>query len=70
MTTTPPVTAFAETAALYAVMTEDEVYARSIVASMLPSERAMLAGQLDTLRSMLTDEFGNGLPDWPAEVPR
>jgi hypothetical protein len=49
----PAVTAFAETAALYAVMTEDLPGARRIVGDMLPGERAQLAQQLDQLRELL-----------------
>lgn len=56
---TPPVTAFAETAALYAVLNEDMEEAERIVGAMLPGERATLAGQLDQLRNLLTDRFGN-----------
>jgi hypothetical protein len=58
---TPPVTAFAETAALYAVLNEDYPDARRIVTDMTAAERAEFAGQLDRLRSMLTDEFGNDI---------
>ncbi|MBC9730970.1 hypothetical protein [Streptomyces sp. TRM68367] len=49
----PAVTAFAETAALYAVMNEDLPDARRIVGDMLPGERAQLAQQLDQLRELL-----------------
>ncbi|MEV6383108.1 hypothetical protein AB0M31_27310 [Streptomyces sp. NPDC051773] len=49
----PTVTAFTETAALYAVMNEDLPGARSIVGDMLPGERAQLAQQLDQLRELL-----------------
>lgn len=49
----PPVTAFTETAALYAVMTEDLEAARRIVGDMLPGERADLAMRLDQLRELL-----------------
>lgn len=49
----PPVTAFAETAALYAVLTEDMAEARRIVGDMLPSERATFQQQLDKLVNML-----------------
>lgn len=55
----PAVTAFAETAALYAILNEDTEEAERIVSEMLPNERTMFAGQLDKLRSMLTDRFGN-----------
>ncbi|MFM9812804.1 hypothetical protein ACKI16_30355 [Streptomyces scabiei] len=51
--TTPAVTTFAETAALYAVLTDDLPDARRIVNDMLPSERAQLAQQLDKLRELL-----------------
>lgn len=57
--TMPAVNAFSETAALYAVLNEDMEEAERIVSEMLPSERAQLAKQLDTLRSLLTDRFGN-----------
>ena len=70
MTSTPPVTALAETGALYAALNEDEVHARSIVAGILPSERATFTGRLDTLRSMPTDQIGNSLTDWPTDVER
>jgi signal transduction histidine kinase len=56
------VTAFAETAALWAVMNENDTEARRIVADLYPNERAELAEQLDRLRAMLTDRFGNDIP--------
>jgi hypothetical protein len=59
---TPPVNAFAETSALYAVLEGDDVEARRIVSDMLPNERAEFAAQLDRLRAMLTDRFGNDIP--------
>lgn len=59
---TPAVTAFAETGALWAVMNGDDAKARSIVADLYPNERAELAEQLDRLRAMLTDRFGNDIP--------
>lgn len=49
----PAVTAFTETAALYAVMNDDLAEARRIADDMLPGERATLATQLDTLRDIL-----------------
>lgn len=55
----PAVTAFSETAALYAILNEDTEEAERIVSEMLPNERAEFAGQLDQLRRMLTDRFGN-----------
>lgn len=58
---TPAVTAFAETAALWAVMNENDAEARRIVADLYPNERAELAEQLDRLRAMLTDRFGNDI---------
>ena len=57
----PAVTAFAETAALWAVMNENDVEARRIVADLYPNERAEFAAQLDRLRAMLTDRFGNDI---------
>ncbi|MHA4819449.1 hypothetical protein ACXZ65_34430 [Streptomyces aculeolatus] len=54
-------TTFAETAALWAVMNGDDTEARRIVADMPPGERAEFAAQLDRLRSMLTDRFGNDI---------
>ena len=57
----PTVTSFAETAALWAVLEGDDAEARRIVADMFPNERAEFAGQLDRLRSMLTDRFGNDI---------
>jgi hypothetical protein len=59
---TRPVTAFAETSALYAVLEGDDIEARRIVSDMLPNERAEFAAQLDRLRAMLTDRFGNDIP--------
>ena len=59
---TPAVTAFAETGALWAVLNGDDVKAREIVADMFPNERAEFAEELDRLRSMLTDRFGNDIP--------
>ena len=50
---TPPVTAIAETAALYAVLTEDFATARRIADDMLPGERATFAEQLHRLADML-----------------
>ena len=64
----PAVTAFAETAALWAVMNENDAEARRIVADMFPNERAEFAEQLDRLRSMLTDQFGNFIE--PNSKPR
>lgn len=55
----PAVTTFAETAALYAILNEDTEEAERIVSDMLPNERAEFAAQLDRLRAMLTDRFGN-----------
>lgn len=57
----PAVTAFAETAALWAVMNENDAEARRIVADLYPNERAELAEQLGRLRAMLTDRFGNDI---------
>lgn len=64
---TPAVTAYAETAALYAVLNQDETEALRLVGNMFPAERAFFAKQLDQLRSMLTDEFGNDIGRPPAE---
>jgi hypothetical protein len=63
------VTTFAETSALYRVMTGDNDEARRIVREMSPAERAEFANQLDYLRGMLTDRFGNDVdtPAVPAE---
>ncbi|MGW0920662.1 hypothetical protein ACWD3J_16800 [Streptomyces sp. NPDC002755] len=61
-------TAFAETAALLAVMNRDDARARSIVADMFPNERAEFAEQLDRLRAMLGDRFGNDIG--PSSTPR
>lgn len=58
----PSISTFSETAALYAVLNEDYEEARRIVTSFLPGECGQFAKQLDTLRSMLTDQFGNDLP--------
>jgi hypothetical protein len=61
MPNTPSVTTFVETAALWHVMNEHHAEARRIVTEMSPGERATYASQLDRLRSMLTDDFGNDL---------
>ncbi|MGI5274669.1 hypothetical protein ACQEUU_36930 [Nonomuraea sp. CA-218870] len=50
---TPPVTAFAETAALYYLITEDLDEARRVIGDMLPGERRMYAEQLERLRAMV-----------------
>ncbi|MEU4898227.1 hypothetical protein AB0B12_37965 [Streptomyces sp. NPDC044780] len=49
----PSVTTFVETAALYAVLTDDMETARRIVTEMHPGERAAYAEQLDRLRELL-----------------
>lgn len=49
----PPVTAFAETAALYHLINEDLAEARRIVGDMLPGERRVYAEQLERLRAMV-----------------
>jgi hypothetical protein len=49
----PAVTAFAETAALYAVLNEDWPEAHRLVNDMLPGERATLQGQLYKLADLL-----------------
>lgn len=67
-TQAPSVTAFAETSALYAVLEGNDAEARRIVGDMFPNERAEFAGQLDRLRAMLTDRFGNDIP--PDAQPR
>jgi hypothetical protein len=59
----PAVTAFAETAALWAVMNDNDAEARRIVRELYPNERAEFAAQLDRLRAMLTDRFGNDIPN-------
>lgn len=59
--TAPTVTAFAETGALWAVMNGDDAKARQIVHDLYPNERAEFAEQLDRLRAMLTDRFGNDI---------
>jgi hypothetical protein len=53
---TPPVTTFAETAALWHVLNQDYTEARRIAVDMLPNERREFADQLDRLRNMLGDE--------------
>ncbi|MFD8899888.1 hypothetical protein [Streptomyces ardesiacus] len=58
----PAVNSFAETGALWAVMNEDDAKARQIVQDMYPNERAEFAAQLDRLRALLTDRFGNDIP--------
>ncbi len=49
----PAVTTFAETAALYAVLTEDMDEAHRLVNDMLPGERAVFADQLYKLADLL-----------------
>lgn len=49
----PAVTAFAETAALYAVLTEDMPEAHRLVNDMLPGERATFSDQLYKLADLL-----------------
>lgn len=49
----PPVTAFAETAALYYLITEDLAEARRVIGDMLPGERRVYREQLERLRTML-----------------
>lgn len=63
ITATTPINTFVETAALYAVMCEDRDRAIELVLSMHPSERAHLAHQLDELRTLLTDRFGNDIEE-------
>jgi hypothetical protein len=65
-----PISAFVETAALYAVMNEDADEAKRLVLTMLPGERSGFAHQLDELRTLLTDRFGNETTDWPADMDR
>ncbi len=55
----PAVTTFSETSALYQILIGENDEARRIVSEMLPGERAEFANQLDFLRGMLTDRFGN-----------
>lgn len=62
----PAITAFTETAALYAVMTEDLPGARRIVGDMLPGERAQLAQQLDQLRELLGPAATAATPSPPS----
>lgn len=57
----PPVTTFAETAALYYLLEGRKDDVRRVVGDMFPGERADFAAQLDELRSMLTDRFGNDI---------
>lgn len=45
----PPVTALAETAALYAVLNDDEGEARRIILNMTASERISFSALLDRL---------------------
>lgn len=56
--TSPKVTAFTETAALWAVMNDDMVEARRIVDDMLPGERDEFSGQLARLADMLGSYCG------------
>lgn len=51
--TGPSVTTFAETAALYAVLTEDMDEANRLINDMLPGERAAFADQLYKLADLL-----------------
>ncbi|MEV7683212.1 hypothetical protein AB0O64_32425 [Streptomyces sp. NPDC088341] len=55
----PPINAFTETAALHAVLNDNDQEAQRLVSGMLPCERAVFANQLDRLRRMMTDRFGN-----------
>jgi hypothetical protein len=50
---TPSVTAFAETATLFAVLNEDWQEVHRIVNDMLPGERATFAEQLNKLAGLL-----------------
>lgn len=52
---TPPVTAFDETAALFALMEGDREGVRRIVSDMLPGERAEFAQRLRELQEILAD---------------
>ncbi len=49
----PKVTAFDETAALWAVMNEDPAAAQSLIASMLPGERHEFEAHLSVLMSLV-----------------
>lgn len=64
----PAISTFAETAALYAILTEDTEEAERIVSGMLPNERAEFADQLDKLRSMVIDRFRNDRGDGPSYI--
>lgn len=55
----PPVKAYAETAAVFAVLNADHAGARRIIADMTPRERHEYGEQLDQLQAMLTDRLGN-----------
>jgi cytidine deaminase len=55
MNTSPPVTTFAETAALWHVMNENRGEARRIAVELLPNERAEFVAQLEELISILGD---------------
>lgn len=48
-----------EAAALHAVIEDNHEEAQRIVDGFLPGEKAEFAKQLDQLRNMLTDRFGN-----------
>jgi hypothetical protein len=55
MTSTPPVTAFAETAALYAVLNNETSEAIRIIGDMLPGERTTFYDRLGRLITLLGD---------------
>lgn len=52
----PKVTAFTETAVVYAVLRGDLARARELVNSMLPGEQAEFESQLSTIINMLWGE--------------
>jgi hypothetical protein len=56
---TPSVTAFPETAALYAVMNDQTSEAIRIIGDMLPGERATFYEQIGRLQTLLGDRCDN-----------
>jgi hypothetical protein len=59
MTSPPTVNAFTETAALYAVLNDDDLDARRIVGQMHAGERATFSAQLSRLMAIVEPS------DWP-----
>lgn len=65
---TPPVNAFAETAALYAILNADDRAARGIVHGMHASERALFSVQLSRL-AVMVEIAGQAAEETPPTPP-